>query len=453
MKHLKTFIHKLIEFLLMTMKGLIIIFFRNEYIGYEKKENIINDNLEELMDFKELVKMKGFDIEDHKVITSDGYILTLHRLKYVKYKKIIEKPLINLIKKKSIKLRKREGDKSQRNINRYKQPILFVHGIFDSSDGWVCNDEDKSLPLLLSKLGYDVWLGNSRGNKYSKNHVKLNEKINHSQTERDNFTKEFWNFSFEEMGKNDLPAFIDHILKYNNQFEKITYIGHSQGTTQFFSGFSENNEYFQKKIKLFIGLAPVAKTKHLDSPLYTLFDLIQLDHIAEFLGFTEMFPNIKEVQMIFTYLFKKFPIFPTIATEIIGDKNSISYNNYNRLPILFSHLPSGSSLKALNHLVQMFRSDRFCKFDYGKKLNIVKYGSESSPDFNLDKIKNVPIALFSGKNDRLAHPKDVHWLNNQLKENIVFSKSYDYMGHISFQISQSFQWIDDVLNVINKFSN
>jgi hypothetical protein len=45
----------------------------------------------------------------------------------------------------------------------------------------------------LADKGYDVWMNNSRGNRYSKNHVSLEA----------NDDKEFWDYSFEEMAKYD----------------------------------------------------------------------------------------------------------------------------------------------------------------------------------------------------------------------------------------------------------
>jgi lysosomal acid lipase/cholesteryl ester hydrolase len=36
------------------------------------------------------------------------------------------------------------------------------------------NSPDKAPAFLLAKNGFDVWLSNSRGNKFSKKHLSLN---------------------------------------------------------------------------------------------------------------------------------------------------------------------------------------------------------------------------------------------------------------------------------------
>lgn len=41
------------------------------------------------------------------------------------------------------------------------------------------------LALILADLGYDIWLGNSRGNRYSRKHVYLNPKF-----------RRYWQFSY-----------------------------------------------------------------------------------------------------------------------------------------------------------------------------------------------------------------------------------------------------------------
>jgi len=48
------------------------------------------------------------------------------------------------------------------------------------------NSIDKAPAFILSRAGYDVWLGNSRGNIFSQNHVKFQKE-----------SEQFWNFDFE----------------------------------------------------------------------------------------------------------------------------------------------------------------------------------------------------------------------------------------------------------------
>lgn len=71
-----------------------------------------------------------------------------------------------------------------------------------TSDVWcVMLDKNDNLPFRLCELGYDVFLGNNRGNKYSNKH----DIYNASQ-------KEFWNFSIDEFAMYDIPASINYIL-------------------------------------------------------------------------------------------------------------------------------------------------------------------------------------------------------------------------------------------------
>lgn len=67
---------------------------------------------------------------------------------------------------------------------------------------FVWNDADKANAFVLSRAGYDVWLGNNRGNRFSNTHLTLS-----------NDSQEYWDFWQEDMGRKDLPTFIDHITK------------------------------------------------------------------------------------------------------------------------------------------------------------------------------------------------------------------------------------------------
>jgi len=59
------------------------------------------------------------------------------------------------------------------------------------------------LGFILADNGYDVWINNTRGNRYSRNHVTLDP---------DHDKKQFWDYSFEEMAKYDQPALFEFVL-------------------------------------------------------------------------------------------------------------------------------------------------------------------------------------------------------------------------------------------------
>ena len=70
--------------------------------------------------------------------------------------------------------------------------------------------------------------------------------------------EDYWDFSFYELGKYDQPAMISYILRRTGA-PNLSYIGHSQGTTQMFSALSENSEFFRERVNLFVMLAPVTR--------------------------------------------------------------------------------------------------------------------------------------------------------------------------------------------------
>lgn len=95
-----------------------------------------------------------------------------------------------------------------------------------------------------------MWLGNARGTTFSRAHKRYDPDT----------SSEYWNYSFHEIGKYDLPAMINFALDTLNQ-TTLHYIGHSQGCTSFFVMLSLRPEYNQK-IKSMHALAPAVLLEH-----------------------------------------------------------------------------------------------------------------------------------------------------------------------------------------------
>lgn len=119
------------------------------------------------------------------------------------------------------------------------------HGIEADMMQWVLKDEKESPAFVVANAGYDLWLGNNRGNRFSQAHETLDPK-----------KKAFWQFTWEELGTKDTPAVMDYILKHTGA-SKLNYIGHSEGTTQVMAGASLNPEVYTEKINHAVFLAPV----------------------------------------------------------------------------------------------------------------------------------------------------------------------------------------------------
>jgi hypothetical protein len=83
-----------------------------------------------------------------------------------------------------------------------------------------------------------------------------------------------------------------------------------------------------------------------------------------------------------------------------------------------------------------------------RKKNIKHYGQPTPPKYDLS-LLDFPIAIFGGKKDLMADPKDVEWTYNQLKKSVIFYHQY-YLGHMSFAIAKDMSWFSvDVISILN----
>lgn len=77
--------------------------------------------------------------------------------------------------------------------------------------------------------------------------------------------REVWDWSYPEMAKYDLPAFISKIKSENEIDSQVAYIGYDQGATQMLYGLAHwEQQFFKKHVSKVILMAPCAKPKVMD---------------------------------------------------------------------------------------------------------------------------------------------------------------------------------------------
>ncbi|KAL0616104.1 Lipase member N, partial [Plecturocebus cupreus] len=233
-----------------------------------------------------------------------------------------------------------------------KPAVYLQHGLIASASNWICNLPNNSLAFLLADSGYDVWLGNSRGNTWSRKHLKLSPQ-----------SPEYWAFSLDEMAKYDLSATINFIIEKTGQ-KQLYYVGHSQGTTIAFIAFSTNPE-LAKRIKVFFALAPVVTVKYTQSPMKKLTTLSR--QVVKVLFGDKMFhPHTLFDQFIATKVCSR-KLFHRICSNFLFTLSGFDLQNLNmsRLDVYLSHNPAGTSVQNMLHWAQAVNSGQLQAFDWG----------------------------------------------------------------------------------------
>lgn len=369
-------------------------------------------NPEANMNVTEIILHWGFPAEEHLVETRDGYILCLHRIPHGRKKPSVTGP---------------------------KQVVFLQHGFLADSSNWVTNLDSSSLGFILADAGFDVWMGNSRGNTWSRKHKNLSV----SQDE-------FWAFSFDEMAKYDLPASIDFILNKTG-VKQVYYVGHSQGSTIGFIAFSQLPE-LAKKIKVFFALAPVVLVDFAKSPLTKLGRLPE--HLLEKLfGHQAFLPQSEILKWLSTNVCTH-----VIMKQLCGNLFFLicGFNernlNMSRVDVYATHCPAGTSVQNALHWRQTFRYQKFQAFDWGSSTKNYFHYNQTYPPVYRVKDMFVPTALWSGGHDWLADASDVSLLLTQIP-NLVYHKKIPEWDHIDFiwGLDAPGKMYNEIINLMRKY--
>jgi hypothetical protein len=214
-----------------------------------------------------------------------------------------------------------------------------------------------------------------------------------------------------------------------------------------FAALTRKLEYFQSRISLFIGLAPVATVGHMESVARHFFGA-KLDNFFDRFKIYELAPRNEKLSI---FIYNRFPDFRLKMLTSLSEKNPED-NNLEYLQVYFKHYPAGTFYKSFLHFAQIYKSHKFQEYDYGVETNIKVYGSPRSPVYDLSTIKGIPIALFCGENDKATHKNDIDYLtkHQHLGESLVYHKVYPNVGHLTFLLPKEVGWFNDVLTLIEK---
>ncbi|CAG9783225.1 unnamed protein product [Diatraea saccharalis] len=359
-------------------------------------------NEDSYLNFTELTTKYGYKSEEHTVTTEDGYILTIFKI-----------------------LSKCDDNSSQ------SYPILLMHGLIDSSDVFIVAGAEFGLGYVLARNCYDVWAVNHRGNTYSRRHISLDP-------DKD---IQFWDYTFDEHGNFDLPASIDYILQLTGK-QKLFYMGHSQGTTNFFVMSSLKPEY-NKKIQLSIHLAPVAWMTHMNSPVPRALALNsrQVKEILDAAGLRELLAKHQLTHFLTEILCHFAPDAVCGMTYTLSTGLQPGSIKPKLISVAFGHLLSGTSTKNLLHFAQLIVSKKFKRFDEGLDGNMKRYNTRKPPLYNVSQITS-PVVLMSARNDLLSNLKDVETLTSKLPnlvENyIVPIRKWSHVNYVYDERAQEY---------------
>ena len=145
--------------------------------------------------FISLIKNKQkYCVKDYEFTTKDGYILTIFR--------------INL--QPSYKLQIKEK-------GCIDKPMLLLHSFINSSDQFFIVNDNKRLGYYLVDKGYDVWLFNQRGNKYSLDH-----------TDKQITQEKYFGYTCDDVACYDIPACYENIMDITRK-NRLVLCGYSMG--------------------------------------------------------------------------------------------------------------------------------------------------------------------------------------------------------------------------------
>ncbi|EOY20957.1 Alpha/beta-Hydrolases superfamily protein isoform 2 [Theobroma cacao] len=363
---------------------------------------------------KDVITELGYPYEAIHVITADGYVLLLERIP------------------------RRDAWKA----------VYLQHGILDSSMGWVSNGIVGSPAFAAFDQGYDVYLGNFRG-LVSREHVDKNIS-----------SRQYWRYSINEHGTEDIPAMIEKIhevktaeLKISQPDEetndeqpyKLCAISHSMGGAgMLMYVITRRIEEKPHRLSRLVLLSPAGF--HDDSTfVFTMMEylFLLLAPILPLLVPAFYIPT-RFFRMLLNKLARDFHNYPavgglvqTLMSYFVGGDSSnwigvlgLPHYNMNDMP--------GVSFRVAHHLAQIKHTGKFRMYDYGStSANMEVYGSPEPLDLGeYYGLIDIPVDLVAGRKDQVIRPRMVRKHYKLMKgSGVDVSYSEFEYAHLDFTFS------------------
>jgi pimeloyl-ACP methyl ester carboxylesterase len=361
---------------------------------------------------QEIVTSRGFRFQDHTIKTTDGYLLRMFRVMnpYIPDQERVRKPVLLMhglgTHALIFLLNDEHGPEYKRLLDPNDPLYKFAASKSkknkddDGLEEIITSDNyDDALGFDLASRGYDVWLGNQRGNRFSTKHAFL---------DKDRDSSKFWDYSLDEVAMFDLPAMIDHVLKETGQ-ETLSYVGLSQGAVMMFALLSTQQRY-NDVIRPFIAIAPACRTKH--SQLINGFGNTVIKWLPTFaLWFPgRAYPAFLEFLIQLFFCNHSLEAFSNVVGQLFY---AGKYVNQKRISAFLAFPGIHCSRKNVAHYFQL-RDREFGHFDHGSKGNVKRYGTNEAPAYRLDRITCQHIAFIYSSDDTMAAASDIRFLRSKL---------------------------------------
>ena len=247
-------------------------------------------------------------------------------------------------------------------------------------------------------FSFDVWLGNIRGNKYSREHTQFKD----SQDE-------FWSFDLDDVIKYDMPAFVDGVLLNYKCGQKLKILGFSQGTT-ITLGFLSKYPQFHSRIDTAVMLAATGRPKTL--PNINFISNLEPELIKSIFGHKAL------LEEIITFLNAFLP--PSIYSRMLKTSMKTLFNwKFTCLSSqnhIYSHLYCSTSVSLVQHWFHIINQNEFVH-------------NKSAVRYKLQNIPSDKIRLFFGQQDTL---EDKEYLLGQIDGANKFHVIIPEYEHLDF---------------------